>query len=108
MALNEGFTDELRDGNESQELELTRKQITLGMDMEYFMGSQVGRLLRARAAAEIAEFRRQFEELDAQDTESIRKLQFEIAVRKVWEEWIGRAIQEGVAAQETAIDRNVV
>lgn len=108
MAIGEGFTDELREPNESQELEHTRRQITLGMDMEIFMQSQVGRLLRARAAAEIAEFRKQFEDLDPRDDDAIRKLQFEISVRKVWEEWIGRAIQEGIAAQETALDRNVI
>ena len=107
----QGFTEELRDENEEtekQNLENTRRQITFGMDMEIFMRSDVGRLLTARAAAEIKELRKQFDDVDPTDSKRITELQIAIAVRKQWHEWIRTAIDEGRAAQETAIDRNVI
>lgn len=92
---------------EGENMEL-RKQIGLGMDMSIFLDSQVGRLLAARAAAEIKDFQREMESCDLFDNAGIknaRKLQFEIAVRRAWKDWINIAISEGESAQAVALER---
>jgi predicted peroxiredoxin len=105
----EGFTDaapneaQLTDAQDNLQV---RQQISLGMDMEIFLRSDVGRLLTRRAAAEIAALREQMDTIESTDAVAIRNVQLEIATRKVWKDWIERAIQEGVAAQDAAIDRN--
>ncbi len=97
-----------QDENESAERSAIRNQIAFGMDMEIFLRSDVGRYLVKRAAEEITHLRQQFETVDASDAKAIRDLQLEIATRRVWQDWIASAIQEGLSAQEIAHERNVL
>lgn len=107
----EGFVDPASDAataNLSEENKALRQQIGLGMDMEVFMQSDVGRLLNARANREIKELRVAFDTLDLLSREGVieaRRIQQDIAVRKVWRDWIEIAIHEGEAAQAVAVDR---
>lgn len=105
----EGFTDaapsESSMSDEQANLQV-RQEISFGMDMEIFLRSDVGRYLTRRAATEIAALREQMDTIESTDAVAIRNLQLEIATRKVWKDWIERAVQEGVAAQDAAIDRN--
>jgi hypothetical protein len=103
----EGFTDELRDEQdveENTELSERRRAITLGMDIESWLASTPGRLCQARATAEIREIQKSFESVDPSDAEAIRKLQFEIAVRRQWYEWLKMAVDEGRSQQSIAIE----
>jgi hypothetical protein len=107
----EGFTDgavstEVRDADQESSRQEMRNVISLGMDMENFLRSDVGRYLSACAEVGIKEFRSKLDDLDPEDSKNIRDIQQEIAVRKIWKDWIGAAINEGVAAQESAIERN--
>ena len=103
-----GFTDGAveREADEAQSRQQMRNQIAFGMDMEIFLQGDVGKYLQARAKVEIDEFRRKLDDIDASDEQSIRNIQQEIAVRKIWKDWLQLAIQEGAAAQDTAIERN--
>ena len=92
----------------SEENRQLRQQIGLGMDMSRFLESDVGRLLSGRARREIAEALAAFESVDLLTPEGVneaRRLQQEIAVRRVWKDWIEIAINEGDAAQAVAIER---
>jgi hypothetical protein len=105
----EGFTDASPSGSsltdEAANLQ-TRQKISFGMDMEIFLRSDVGQYLSRRASAEIASLREQMDSIESTDAVAIRNVQLEIATRKIWKDWIERAIQEGVAEQDAAIDRN--
>jgi hypothetical protein len=106
----EGFTDggsSADDGvpNDERDRQHARNVISRGMDMEIFLDSDVGKYLASRAKVEIAEFRAHMDNVDPTDSKAIRDLQQEIAVRKIWKDWLGLAIQEGVAAQELAQER---
>jgi muconolactone delta-isomerase len=92
----------------SEENKQLRQQIGFGMDMNEFMRSDVGKLLQHRANAEIKNFRAEFDDLDLTTAEGVaaaRQIQQNIAVRKLWREWIEIAIHEGEAAQATALER---
>jgi hypothetical protein len=94
--------------NLSEQNRMLREQIGLGMDMEVFMRSDVGRLLNARANSEIKNLRAAFDSVDLMTPEGVaeaRRIQQDIAVRKVWREWIELAIHEGEAAQAEALER---
>jgi len=102
------FTDRAGTREETEEaakLEV-RKTIALGMDMEAFLASDVGKYLSACAEQDLQIFRKQLDDLDPDDSKAIRDLQQEIAVRKTWKDWIMLAINEGNAAQDIALERN--
>ena len=109
----QGFTDgTVSDPARGTEREQTqseaRNKIALGMDMENFLRTDVGKYLSGRAEVEIAAFRTQLDDLDPEDSKNIRDIQQEIATRKVWKEWLYEAIQAGEVAQEDAIERNAL
>jgi hypothetical protein len=107
----EGFTDEAprehQQTDDQANLQI-RQQITLGMDMEIFLRSDVGRFLCARASEEIQNLRCQMDEVNPDNPSAVRDLQQEISVRKIWKDWIQGAIQEGIVAQQMAIERNEI
>jgi hypothetical protein len=110
MAYKDIIGEAVADDDEARAAQNTelRAQIGLGMDMEIFLDSTVGKLLTARANADIREFQRAFEGCDLFDNAGIkeaRKLQFEIAVRRAWKDWIQIAISEGESAQAVAQER---
>jgi len=101
---------EAADGVHGEETEI-RRTINFGWDMENFLRSDVGRYLTARAEIEITQTRAEFESIDMDAPGAageVRKLQLEIAVRKVWKDWIQGAIDQGQAAQEQAIEQNQI
>ena len=106
------FTDRSGiDGEEKSDEEArldARRAIAFGMDMEAFLDSQVGKYLAARAQVEIKQLRAGVDEIDPNNPQAIIELQKEIAVRKMWKEWILLAIQEGAAQQDIAVERGVL
>lgn len=107
----EGFTDaaprESQQTDDQANLQI-RRQITVGMDMEIFLRSDVGMFLCSRATTEIQNLRSQMDNVNPDNPSAIRDLQQEIAVRKVWKDWIDGAIQEGLVAQQMAVERNEI
>jgi uncharacterized FAD-dependent dehydrogenase len=87
----------LSDAVPNRELEAV---ITLGMDAEAFMRSNVGRYLAQRAAEEIEVARTSLETVDPEDAKAVRDLQFVIAVARATTSWMKEAIDDGRNAAE--------
>jgi len=94
--------------NEQETNSQLRQQIGFGMDMAEFMRTDVGTYLTKRANAEIKEMHRAMEDVDPADANEVRRLQMEIKLRRVWADWIRIAIDEGIAAQQQAVERGVL
>lgn len=113
MADTKGFTD--RPVNEAGEPEpesitqqvnmILRNRIGFGMDVQVFLNSDIGKYLVRTARAEIESLRGELEDLPAEDVEGNRRVRLELAARRIWQDWLAKAIQEGEAAQETAMER---
>jgi uncharacterized protein YhdP len=86
----------------------TRNTIAFGMDMENFMRSDVGRYLDACSRREIVEFLDELSRVTPTDAEEIRRIQMEIASRRMWADWLSTAIQAGHAAQEVSLERGSI
>lgn len=86
-------TEEMREGDE------LRGRIAFGLDVQQFMGSNIGRYLQARANADIEEALEALKTADPEDPKAIRKLQNDVAVASSVLEWLGQAVTEGEQAE---------
>ena len=86
-------TEEMREGAE------LRGRIAFGLDVQQFMGSNIGRYLQARANADIEEALEALKTVDPEDPKAIRKLQNAVAVASSVLEWLGQAVTEGEQAE---------
>lgn len=78
--------------------------IALGMDIQSFLESKVGKYLTARAEQERAVLMEQFLEIKPHDGESLRALQMRVAIIDRWQEWLGEALNAGHVAEQQFIN----
>ncbi|MGL4230972.1 MAG: hypothetical protein ACRDAM_20540 [Casimicrobium sp.] len=76
-----------------------RRTITLGMDADAFLSTNVGRALIARAESQIQAAMEELIEVSPTNTETIRKLQFEAQLGHRFQLWLRDMIQEGQNAE---------
>ena len=86
-------TEEMREGAE------LRGRIAFGLDVQQFMGSNIGRYIQDRANADIEEALEALKTADPYDPKAISKLQNDIAVASNVLEWLGQAVTEGEQAE---------
>lgn len=91
---------------QGQEAGLNRikRAIGFGFDVEAFLKSDIGVYLSERAEAERQSVLEQLARVDADDTKKIRALQQQIAVVDSWQQWLGEAVNEGIAAQGQLVE----
>lgn len=82
-----------------------RRIIGVGMDFDAFLQSSVGVYLEQCAQRDIARLHNELETHDFKDADGISRLQMEIALRRVWRDWIQEAIDQGKATAQEAIER---
>lgn len=82
-----------------------RNAIAFGFDVENWVRGPIGRYCAEKAEREERAFLEQLAVVDADDVKEIRRLQMEIALRKVWQAWLAEAINEGLTAQREFIEQ---
>lgn len=75
----------------------------LGMDVEAFLNSAVGRYLQGRAAAEIQEGLQALKTVDPANPNQIREFQNRVYRGEKFLDWLEEAIQEGQNAERMAM-----
>ncbi len=89
---------------QDQELHQIRSTIEFGLDVQQFMGTNLGRFLRAKANAQIESAHEALGSVDPEDPKAIRKLQNDAAVASLFLHWIGEIVTEGENAERQAMD----
>lgn len=74
-------------------------QAAFGIEVEAFLGSDIGRYLIARAEAEREQALNALKDVDAEDSRAIRQLQSTVARAESIQYWMAEAIQEGRNAE---------
>lgn len=92
-------TESLADPRVQQEVQLLKKAIGRGFDVEAFMGSEIGQYLRLRASREIEEAQEALIDVDAFDATRIRDLQLQARVGQRVLSYLADAITEGENAE---------
>lgn len=81
-------------------------RIELGLDVEAFMASRVGRYVQKRANDEIEAARDELENLPPAATEAIQAAQNKAKVARAVLDWMGEAVTDGEGAAEIAKSLN--
>jgi hypothetical protein len=82
----------------------TRNSIAFGFDVQNWITSPIGRYVIDKSHKQCEGFRTELETVDPTDADEIRKIQLEIAARRIWQAWLYEAIAEGEAAQKQFIE----
>lgn len=82
------------------EVRLLLAEVELGLDVEQFMQSKVGRYLVGRAMHEADQATEQLKTADPENSKEIRRLQNEIYRSNQVIEWLNEALQAGKNAEE--------
>lgn len=75
-------------------------QIELGIDVENFLKTNIGKYLASRAYDELAEALNSLKNVDYNDSEAIRKLQNQAWLAEQFIIWLQQAVHEGKTAEE--------
>lgn len=86
--------------NNQQELNEIQKKIALGLDVEAFFNSDLGKYLLGRAANEAIQAMDELKGIDPTLTERIRTLQGIIARSEKFEYWLQEALIVGQSSEE--------
>jgi hypothetical protein len=86
------------------DLELTKRRIAIGLDVEAFMGSDGGRAFQQLALQEIDTFLNDLRTVDPYDPIAVTKLQNEIHRRELALSWLGELATAGQQAQQLYVD----
>lgn len=73
----------------------TMATIAFGLDVEAFMGTNIGRFLSAKANADIESAFEEWKRSDPEDVKTMRDLQNRVVVAEQFLMWIGEAVTEG-------------
>jgi hypothetical protein len=73
--------------------------IRLGIEVDNFVQSNIGTYLLAQAENEITAARIKLDDIDPEDSKSIRKLQNDIYCAKSFRAWLIYAVQDGLNAE---------
>lgn len=92
--------------DEQQETDQIRGVIGFGMDVEKFMGSTLGKYLKAKAQADIANAQDALLTVDPEDARAVRKLQNDAAIASNFLLWLGQAVTAGEIAQRELESRD--
>lgn len=84
---------------EQRDLEQMRSDVAFGLDVQQFMTTTMGRYLKDRANAEIADAKDALIDVDAEDYKAVRAAQNRAKVAAMFLEWMGEAVTTGEMAQ---------
>lgn len=75
-------------------------EVALGITVEGFLASGIGKYLIARAEAEIEEAVERLKHVDPEDPKVIRELQAQVYRAESLQYWLAEAIQAGISAED--------
>jgi hypothetical protein len=104
MTMND-LPEELGREEDRREDQKLRNAIAFGFDVQNWVRGPIGRYCTEKSDAEIAGFHLELER--ERDLQKIAELQLEIAARRLWQNWLGEAIQEGLNAQKEFIEQGM-
>lgn len=76
------------------------QEVALGITVEAFLASGIGRYLIARWEAEIEEAVERLKHVDPEDPKAIRELQAQVYRAESLQYWLAEAIQAGISAED--------
>lgn len=92
--------DQEQTKGQSEESRDIMRRITLGLDMQQMLRSNVGRHLITRAEEERAATLEKFKSVDPENPKAIRNLQCELAVIDKLQQWMADAVADGDQAEK--------
>lgn len=91
--------------NDAKLDELAVKTVALGLDVEAFLHSPVGRYLVQRAEAERAAALEKLKDADAEDAKAIRRYQHQVGVIDAIQQWLADAIHDAHNAEQQLFEQ---